>query len=46
MTNQEDYLDIDYDNECYDISCSIMKMWYRRARKLQKIKEKEAKQNK
>lgn len=45
MANQEDYLDIEIDDDCYNTSWSMINMWFRRARKLQKIKEQNTNQD-
>ena len=36
----EDEFDLGFDDNCYEISCSLLTMWYLRALKAQKTKEK------
>lgn len=39
MKDQEDYLDLEFDDDCYSTSWGIVNMWYQRAQKLRKLKE-------
>lgn len=45
MEEQDDYLDIEFDDDCYSTSWGMLNMWYRRAEKLRKLRE-QANQNK
>ena len=45
MDDQEDYLDLEFDDDCYNTSWGIINMWYRRALKLQKLREQEENKN-
>ena len=38
MEDQEDYLDLEFDDDCYSTSWGIVNMWYQRAQKLRKLK--------
>jgi hypothetical protein len=42
MDEEQDYMDLGFDDDCYYISCSLINMWHRRALKQKKedIKEK------
>lgn len=37
MKDEIDYLDLGFDDECYSTSWDMMRMWYKRIQKLQKI---------
>jgi hypothetical protein len=39
MEKEEDYLDLEFDDDCYSTSWGMLNMWYRRAQKLRKLKE-------
>jgi hypothetical protein len=41
MKEEEDYLDLEYDDGCYSTTWGMLNMWYRRAQKLRTLKEKE-----
>ncbi len=42
MEEEEDYLDLGFDDGCYTTTWSMINMWYQRARKLQKLNEEQA----
>ena len=41
MEDQEDYLDLEFDDDCYNTSWDMLNMWYRRAQRLLKLREAE-----
>ena len=41
VTEEQDYIEIDFDDDCYLTSCAMIKMWYRRSQKIKKQQEKE-----
>lgn len=44
--SEEDEFDFGFDDNCYETSWSLLTMWYLRALKTQKTKEKMEKKNK
>ena len=44
--SEEDEFDFGFDDNCYETSWSLLTMWYLRALKTQKIKEKMEKKHK
>ena len=42
---EEDFLDIDFDDGCYTTTWSLIEMWYTRARKIRKQREKQEQKN-
>ena len=45
MEDKEDYLDLEFDDDCYSTSWGMLNMWYRKAQKLQKLREMEENKN-
>ena len=43
---EEDYVDLEFDDACYTTTWSMINMWYRRAHKLQKQKEEQVRKDK
>jgi len=41
MTERYDYIDYGFDDDCYQTSCALIKMWYHRSQKVKKQREKE-----
>lgn len=46
MSEEESEFDFGFDDNCYETSWSLISMWYLRALKLQKEKEKENRKTK
>jgi len=43
MEEQEDYLDFEFDEDCYSTSWNMLTMWYKRAEKLRIMRENQEK---
>jgi len=37
--SEEELLDLEFDDECYNTSWSFINMWYQRTQRLQRLKE-------
>ena len=44
MEEEEDFLDIDFDDGCYTTTWSLIDKWYTRAKKLRKLDEAQKKE--
>ena len=45
MEDEEDFLDLDFDDGCYTTTWSLIEMWYRRARQAKKQEENQTRKN-
>ena len=46
MEEEEDFLDLEFDNGCYTTTWSMIEMWYRRAKHIKKLKEEHSRKKK
>ena len=46
MEEEEDFLDLGFDDGCYMSTWSLIEMWYTRSKKLQKLREKQEQKKK